>query len=47
MDKACHAYFSGTGKIFVMNCYVLQCLFVSYTHLVTQTSSFCVQLKVS
>ena len=21
MDKASHTYFSGTGKIFVMNCY--------------------------
>ena len=21
MDKACHTYFTGTGKIFVMNCY--------------------------
>ena len=47
MDKTCHTYLSRTGKIFVMNCYGLLILFISYIHFVTQSSSFCVQVKVS
>ena len=29
MDKACFNHFSGTGKIFVMNFYEFQILFIS------------------
>ena len=47
IDKAHHAYFSGTGKIFVMNCYEFQILFISYIHLLTQYFSCYVQVQVS
>ena len=47
MDKACRTYFSGTGKIFVMNCYEFQILFIRYIHLLKKSSYFCVQVKVS
>ena len=40
MDKACHTYLLGTEKIFVMNCYEFQFLFISYINLVTKSSSF-------
>ena len=36
MDKDCHKYFSGTGNIFVINCYKYQILFIIYIYFVTQ-----------
>ena len=36
MDKDWHRYISGTDKIFVINCYGFQVLFISYIHLVIQ-----------
>ena len=33
LDKAFHAYFSGTCKIFVMICYEFQTLLIIYIHL--------------
>ena len=47
MDKSFHAYFSGTGKIFVMNCYEFKILFINYIQLRTPSSYFCIQIKVS
>ena len=47
MDKACHTYFSVTGKIFVINCHIFQGLFMSYMHLVTQSPYFWVHVTVS
>ena len=46
MDKSCHTHFSGTGKIFVMNCCRFQILFISCIHLVTQSSYFVLGLKL-
>ena len=47
MDKACHTYFSGKGIIFVMNCYDLQTLFISYITFLKHSSSFCAQVELS
>ena len=47
MDKAFHTYFSGIGKIFVMNCYEFKILFINYIQLRTPSSYFCIQIKVS
>ena len=35
VDKSCSTYFSGTGKILVMNCYGFKTLFISYIRFVT------------
>ena len=37
MDKACRAFFSGTGKIFITNCYKFNILFISYIHFLTHS----------
>ena len=47
INKACHTYFSVTGKIYVMNCYEFQTLFISYLHLLAKYYSLFVQLKFS
>ena len=36
----------GTGKSFFMNCSEFQILFIHNIHLLTHSSSFCVQVKV-
>ena len=38
MDKSCHAYFSGIGNIFFMNCYELEFFFIIFINLATQYS---------
>ena len=45
--KACNICFSGIDKIFVINCYDFQILFISYIPLLTNSSSFFVQVQVS
>ena len=32
LDRACHKYFSGTGKSFVMNCYEFQIIYIYVTY---------------
>ena len=44
---ACRTYFTGTGKTFVINCYIFCNLLICYMHLLTHYYCFCVQLQLS